>query len=294
MRHSAVVALVIALVVPLHAQQQTRLLVPLTTDDGKRAGNISVDNLTIAENGQPLTISKVEPFESPIRVTLAIENSRAFADNFAMVRLGAKAFVKALPEGVEVSLTTTAPQPRMALKSTRDQAAMLKAIDNVSPDTGPGRFADACLEWIARVDKDKEKGTYRPVLVIVGSTYGDEIVNSKQLNDTMNRLPAVGATIHVLLMSAKANIGSAAETQIGLGQEATRMTGGKYEEVFNVQRVQAALPELGAAVAKLQTGSAYVVTVQRPSGAPAQLGPLSLTAPEGVTIGRISLAAPTK
>jgi hypothetical protein len=110
----------------------------------------------------------------------------------------------------------------------------------------------------------------------------------------MDSLTTLGATVHSLLMSAKTSTGAAAEMQASVGQQAARMTNGKYEEVFNVQRVRAALPELGADVAKLQTGGAYLVTVVRPAGATPRLGPLSLSGPDGTKFGRISVVPPKK
>jgi hypothetical protein len=227
-----------------------------------------------------------------VKVTLALENSRALSDQLVLERMGAKDFVNALPDGMEVTIVSTAPVPRV-VKTTTDRAAMIKAIDAVTPDSSSGRFLEAYMDWVKRVDKDKNKGAYMPVLVLVGSTYGEELVNLKDLNAAMDRLPTLGATVYSLLMSAKTLHGSAADAQFTVGQDSARMTNGKFEEVFNVQRIQAALGELGAQVAKLQTGGggAYVVTVQRAGGAPAQMGPLSLSAPEGVTIGQIRFRA---
>jgi len=64
--------------------------------------------------------------------------------------------------------------------------------------------------------------------------------------------------------------------------------------VANGQRIEAALPELGAMVAKMQAGGQYLVTVQRPAGAGPRLGAVGMTAPTGITIGKISLVQPKK
>jgi hypothetical protein len=95
--------------------------------------------------------------------------------------------------------------------------------------------------------------------------------------------------VHAILYNAKTNAGGAAEAQINIGESATQRTGGKWEIVANTQRIEAALPELGAEVAKLATGGQYLVTVQRPAGAPARLGGIALDVPAGVTVGRITL-----
>jgi hypothetical protein len=294
MRQTAVVLLFALVVTPVFAQTQTQLVVPLTTADGKRAPNIKPADLSIAENEKPLEIVKVEPLDLPVRVTLAIENSRAMSNQLVLIRSGAKAFVNALPEGMEFTLLTTAPQPRILLKPTKDKALMLKSIDNISPEGAPGRFLETFMEWVKRIDKDKEKGMYTPVLVLTGSTYGEEFVYDKDVNDALDRLPSLGGRVYSLLMSAKTSIGAAADVQASVGKQSAQMTNGKYEEVFNVQRIQAALPEIGAEVAKLQSGGSYLITVVRPANAPPRLGPLSLSAPDGVTFGKISMVPPKK
>jgi hypothetical protein len=298
MRRIAIVLFLasIALARPLYAQQEIQLLVPLTTEDGKRPTNISASNLGVAEEGKLLKVLKVEPRDSPVRVTLMLENSHLLSDasGLAQIRAGAKAFLTTLPEGVPVALMTTAPVARTMVKSTMDRAALVKGIDAISPDSGPGRFIESMVDWVRSADKDKEKGSYTPVLVTVGSTYGDEKLNEDDVKDAMNKLAPLGAKVHAILYNAKTNAGGAAEAQINIGESATQRTGGKWELVANTQRIEAALPELGAEVAKLSVGGQYLVTVQRPAGSPARLGGIALDVPAGVTVGRISLVPSKK
>ena len=51
-----------------------------------------------------------------------------------------------IPEGVEVSMYTTAPQPRPIGKPTTDKQQLLKAIGLIAPDSGAGAFFDALFE----------------------------------------------------------------------------------------------------------------------------------------------------
>jgi hypothetical protein len=294
MRRSAVLFLLVSFAIPLLAQQESQLLIPLTTPDGKRAPNIGVGDLTISEDGKPVKILKIEPNDTPIRVTLSLDNGRGLSQDFVLIRNGAKGFINAWPESMEVTLVSTAPQPRTVVKSTKDRAALLKGIDAIAPATGPGSFIDSITEWVFRIDKDKEKGTYTPVLVALGSTFGEEYVKESDVKEAMNKLPTLGGTVHVLMYNAKAQQGGSSDAQLAVGQGATDRTKGKWEVVANGQRIEAALPELGALVAKMQAGGQYLVTVQRAAGAPPRLGAVGMTAPTGITIGKISLVQPKK
>jgi hypothetical protein len=74
MRRSAVLLLLASFAIPLFAQQESQLLIPLTTPDGKRAPNVGVGDLTISEDGKPVKIVKIEPIDTPVKVTLSLDN----------------------------------------------------------------------------------------------------------------------------------------------------------------------------------------------------------------------------
>jgi hypothetical protein len=290
MRHLAILVLLASFVPPVYAQTaQAQLLVPLTTEDGKRAPNLTPADVKVAESGKLLKVLKVEARDSPVRVTLQIENSRGLSDNFVLIRQGAKAFINAMPAGVQITLVNTAPVARTVVKPTSDHAELLKGIDAISPDSGPGRFIESLVEWVERVDKDKDK-SYTPVLVTLGATFGDEQVRDSDIKNAMNKLPTLGAKVYGIMYNNQSNQGGTADAQISIGKQATQRTGGRWELVSNVQGMAAALPEYGAEVAKLQVGGQYLLSVEWPNGTtpPANMA-LAIEAPSGVTVGRITL-----
>ena len=65
----------------------------------------------MAENGVEGKIVKIEPIDWPIKVQLLIDNGR-HESALVQIRNGVKGFVEAMPDGIEMSLVTTAPQPR--------------------------------------------------------------------------------------------------------------------------------------------------------------------------------------
>ena len=108
----------------LYAQQQAQFLMPMTDENGAPVATFSPADLAIFEDGKPAKILKVEPKDSPLRVTLALDNGREMGDVLVHVRAAAREFFTALPDGVEIALMTTAPQPRFTVRPTKDRAVV--------------------------------------------------------------------------------------------------------------------------------------------------------------------------
>ena len=281
---------VVILSASLLAQLPGQFMVALSGEDGKPLTSVDPSEFTVHENDQPTQVLKIEPTTYPTKVTLGVENSRGLADAIGSLRTGAKGFVNALPDGVEISLLSTAPTPRVVLKGTKNKADVLKAIDRLAPENSNGRYVEAVLDQLERWEKDKERGQYRPILVIMGSTSGDEQVRENWVREGMTRLGTInGAVVHSLMYQAPISVtGGLGESQMEFAREVSQRTRGRFETFSATQRMTTLLPELGAEVAKQSAGNQFIVTVERPSGATGKLGVLSLSPPNGVTVGKIT------
>ena len=290
MRHLAVVVVVTLLALPLYAQQPGMFLVSLTNAEGQPVASLNASDLEVQEAGQPAKVLKIEPRAFPTRITLAVENSRGLADVLVAMRTGAKGFINALPADVEVMLVSTAPQPRIVVKSTKDKDALLKGIDRLAPESSSGRFVEALTEQIDRWDKDKERGLYTPMLVIMGSTIGEEVIRENWLTDAMGRLDKLaGVTVHALMYNAPlSSTGSGGDFQMRVAQDVAQRTRGRFEQFSAAQRIGTLLPELGAEIAKAQIASQFLVTIERPAGATGRLGALSMSPGPGIKVGKIT------
>jgi hypothetical protein len=83
--------------------------------------------------------------------------------------------IKALPAEIEVTLITTAPQPRMVVRPTLQRDQLLRGVNGFAPEQGAPRFTDALVEYSKRVQKeveDTKKADSLPVLVMVSTTTG--------------------------------------------------------------------------------------------------------------------------
>lgn len=267
----------------LHAQQTAQILLPVHDETGTPIATLGPTDLEIFEDGKPLTILAAEPKEWPLRVVLAIDNGRAMADYLVHVRAAAAEFFKALPDGVEAALVTTAPQPRFFVRATKDRGALLKGVDRISQDSGPGRTIEAVQDvadaWT------RAPGDYTSVLVILGSTFSRELVEKRHIEAAMDYHRSARSTVHIVMFKpANATDGDA---QLEIGQLVTRETRGRFELIGSYLQLgvlPAIAKELGQAAADRQ----LLITLERPAGATGRLGSLSMSPREGLKVGRVT------
>jgi hypothetical protein len=99
-------------------------------------------DIQVQEDSAPGKVLRLEPINWPVKVAHLIDNGTGSADRLNHTREGVKGLLKALPPDVEVSLQTTAPQPRYLARPTTDKGALLAAVDLLTPDTSAGRFVE--------------------------------------------------------------------------------------------------------------------------------------------------------
>jgi len=216
---------------------------------------------------------KVEPIDWPIKVAVLIDNGTGSSERLTHTREGVKGLLQALPGGVEISLQTTAPQPRYLVKPTTDKGAVLQGVDLLTPDSSAGRFIEGLEEATARFDKeraDKERGNFFPVIVIVGSlTAEGSSIRDRDVQKMFQQLGTRAMTTHIVMVGATNNSGTTnVSNAIQIGINAGKLTGGRYESIAATTRLQTLLPEIGTQVAQAheRQRSQYRVTFERPEG----------------------------
>jgi hypothetical protein len=240
----------------------------------------------VAENGVEGKIVKIEPIDWPVKVQLLIDNGTGMEQGLVQIRNGVKGFVEALPDGIEMSLVTTAPQPRFIVRPTMDKQAIIQGADRIAPDSGAARFIEALNEAAARIDK--EKGNYFPVVVIVGSTTADgSSFVERDVQRMLQRFSERAATVHVVMLStgARATNAVTGANQTNVGEAVTKTTGGRYDNIAAMTRIATLLPEIGAQVAKSHARQSHQfrITFQRPNGASGPLGEVGAATRTGFT-----------
>jgi hypothetical protein len=223
-----------------------------------------------------------------VKVQILVDNGVGIgSQNIQQVRNGVKAMLEAMPENLEVTLVSTAPQPRFLTKPTTDRAAMQKGLDLLAPDSGAGRFVESLNEATQRIEKDKSD--YFPVIISVATTAGDNNVRDSDVERMMKRLEARPTTVHVILYNGgQSQSGGSNQTQIGMS--VTQFTGGKFENINSATRITTLLPEFGKSVATNveRQSHQFRITADRPSGASGDIGKISAGAKSPLVLSGLS------
>jgi len=266
----------------LHAQQAIQVFMSAVDNDGKPITDLKVEDVAIQTDGVECKTTKFEAIEWPIRLQLLVDNGPVHTDALRQVREALRLFIKELPTDIEVSLVSFSPAPRTIYKSGTDRIKLLSSVDLLIPDSGAPKFIDALSEAADRVakdkkGKDKEKGNYFPVIMMVGSS-GLEGSNARdyQVTKLFKDIQESTTTVHIVMQSnpnRSTDIGSGTNG-IEVGIRVTQMTGGRYEAINTETRLSTLLPEYAKAIVKSHERQShqYRITCQPPAkSAPKQI-----------------------
>jgi len=287
---ASIVALLFAVLIapaPLHAQQAIQVFMSAVDGEGKPITDLKAEDITIQTDGAECKTTKFEAIEWPVKLQILVDNGPVHTDALRQLREALRLFIKELPTDMEVTLVSFSPAPRAIYKPGTDRAKLLSAVDLIIPDSGAPKFIDAISEAADRAakdkkDKNKEKGNYFPVIMMVGSS-GLEGSNARdyQVTKMFKDIQDSSATVHVLMQSnpnRSADVASGSN-MIEVGIRVTKMTGGRYEAINTETRLSTLLPEYAKQIVKSHERQShqYRITCQPPSkSAPQQISASTL------------------
>jgi hypothetical protein len=269
--------------------KQIQVFASILDGAGAPAKTVEVGDVRLMENGADAKITKVEPVNWPVKVQILLDNGVGLgAQNVQQLKNGVQALVQALPDNLEVTLVSTAPQPRFLARPTTERAAVQKGLDLLAPDSGAGRFVESLNEATQRIEKDKTD--YFPVIISVGTMSGDTNVRDSDVERMMKRLEARPTTVHVILFNSGTASASGGGNQTQIGISVTKFTGGKFENINSAQRIQSLLSDWGKEVATMveRQSHQFRVTADRPSGASGDIGKISMGAKSPLVLAGLS------
>src|SRR5580765_378936 len=279
---AALLALVVASAPPLHAQQVIQVFMSAVDGEGKPITDLKAEDVSIQTDGTECKTTRFEAIDWPVKLQLLIDNGPVHNDALRQMREALRLFIKELPTDMEVSLISFSPAPRTIYKSGADRVKLLSSVDLLIPDSGAPKFIDALSEAADRVAKDKkdknrEKGNYFPVIMMVGSS-GLEGSNARdyQVTKLFKDVQDSSSTVHIVMQSNSNRSSDIASGSNGIevGIRVTQMTGGRYEAINTETRLSTLLPEYAKQIVKSHQRQShqYRITCQPPAkSAPQQI-----------------------
>ena len=279
---SVAIAGALTVVPALRAQQAIQVFFSAMDGDGKPVTDLKAEELNIQVDGGVCKTSKFEEITWPAKLTLMVDNGPVHSDALRQLREALRLFVAELPTDMETSVVSIDPAPRWIYRPGNDRVKLLSSLDLLIPDQGAPKFIDALAEAADRVDKDKkdknkEKGNYFPIFMMVGSA-GLEGSNPRdyQVQKLFKQVADNAVTVHVVMQqnSNRSTDVASGTNQIEVGIRLTQLTQGRYESINSETRLSTLLPEYGKQIAKShqRMSHQYRITCQ-PSGggAPKQI-----------------------
>lgn len=274
------VVLTCALGVGVAAQQQISLMASIVDNDGQPPASLTAEDLRIMEDGEEAKVTRVELIKRGVKVQILVDNGLGLGqDGLLHVRNGVTGLVKSIPDNIETTIVTTAPQPRFLVRGSTNRDALLQGAGRITPDTSPGRFIEALNEALQRVERDR--GEFMHVIIMAATTAGERDTRTADMQQILSRTRAGQSTLHVALLDSGHLSSSDGIAQREVGQAVTSMTGGRFEFIAAASRLATLLPEMGAQLAETHAslGNQFRITVERPAGKRGDLGRLTLRAP---------------
>ncbi len=255
---SAALAASLAAAPLLRAQQQIQVFLSAVDGEGKPVTDLRAEDVNILVDGSLCKTTRFEEITWPVKLTLMVDNGPVHNDALRQLREALRLFIAELPTDMEVSVVSIDPAPRWIYRAGSDRVKLLSSLDLLIPDQGAPKFIDALSEAADRVSKDKgdknrEKGNYFPVFMMVGSA-GLEGSNPRdyQVNKMFKQIADNSVTVHIVMeQSSQRSTDIASGTnQIEVGLRLTQMTGGRYESINSETRLSTLLPEYGKQIAR--------------------------------------------
>jgi len=99
--------------------KQIQIFASVLDGTGAPAKTLEVNDVKLMENGVDAKVTKVEPVNWPVKAQILLDNGVGIgSQNIQQLKNGVTALIDALPESLELTLVTTAPQPRIVVKPT--------------------------------------------------------------------------------------------------------------------------------------------------------------------------------
>lgn len=236
---------------PEPPQGKTRnVYVSITDKTGAPAKDVTINDITVREDGQAREVLSVTPAKTPMRIALLIDNSHITQALTSEIRSGMTAFIngifKASPEST-MSIATFGDRPTPVQDFTSSAPVLVKAAQKTFPMRGSGAYL---LDAVADASKALSKTpAARQLIVAFVDESGEEFSNSSR-QQVIEALRASGASLWVVvLQSTSTNMGtSEARDRAALVGDVSVQSGGTSLAILNRIALTGKLAELAGMI----------------------------------------------
>lgn len=303
---ASVLALVTTLVVA-QSPKPLQIYAAVADANGAPARSLDTTDIRVMEDGVGATVTKVERLDWPVKLQVLVDNGLGLGGGgIEPLKAGVEGLIAALalPEYLDVTLVTTAPQPRFLVRAATNRSSMLQGLALLGPDTRTGQFVDSLYEATERIERDETD--FFPVIVSVATTSGDRRMKESDVQRIMARLVARATVVHVVLYTGgPQNVSQAGliqgaayagTNQYRVGTAVARQSGGTYESINNPTRLESLLPAIGENVAASveRFRQQFRITAERPSRATGPVGTVTVRATSPYATTGLSFDGPVR
>jgi hypothetical protein len=280
------------------APQAPHAFISVLDRNGAPVTNLDPSQVSMTLDGAACASVRLEPLNWPLKLTVLLDNGAASSEAMPtsllapprnsgatdggsamlnalpLIREGLRRFLFEIPEGVEVSLLTLAPQPRWIVRPTAERQDFWRGIDRVAPDRGSSKFLEGLAEAADRIDREKDAAFSTIMVVTTNSSDGSGGDWQRMLDRLRSQIARRPVTVHMAVLSISEQMTTATtagssgggpgtgiapgapvasraqmalkasgslQTQVGLAL--TKETGGRYENVVIASALLTLLPE---------------------------------------------------
>jgi hypothetical protein len=304
---AAALALGLAGAVAAQAPRQIQIYADVVDAAGRPARSLEIEDVHVIEDGVEAAVTKVEKLDWPVKLQILVDNGLGLgAANIQPLKAGIDGLIAALalPEYLQLTVVTTAPQPRFLTRGAVGRAAMDKGLELLGPDTRVGQFVESLFEATERIAHDQTD--FFPVIVSVATTSGDRRMKESDVERILARLAARPTTVHVVLFTggpqgvSQAGLvqgaANAGANQFRVGTAVAKYSGGTYESINSASRFESLLPEIGERVSESveRYRQQFRITAVRPAAAAAAVGTVKVRVPPPLVSVGLSFDGPVR
>lgn len=232
-------------------QGKTRdVYVSITDKTGAPAKDVTINDLTIREDGQAREVLAVAPAKTPMRIALLIDNSQATQSSVNEIRSSMSGFInaifKASPDS-SMSLSTFGDRPTLVQDFTNAAPVLVKAAQKTFPMTGAGAYlVDAVFDATKALRKNPAP---RQLIVAFVEESGQEFSNSGR-QQVLDALRFSNASLWIVTMQSGAtNMDSPeARDRSALIDEGSSQSGGTTLSLLNRLALPGKMTELAGII----------------------------------------------